>query len=521
MIGDAPARTVTPARVDALAPPSLEDARGALGLSPDVIGDCMVFADMNGDGADDLVMSVQNRGLGVYVSAGRDGFGPFAPIALSSQGTHEFLLNCAAADFDDDGRVDLAVLRLGGRLALLHNDGASTPSFREEALDAPLVDATFLRPVDFDRDGHVDLVVGASYHGDDGLITCDPARPLDCHLEHAHLPDPYVLLRAPGERTTFTRVTLPVAGYSNGVAVLDVNDDGWPDLFSSNELGVNALSEAPHRAAPFDTLHMRGARRHNQGMGAAWGNFDGASCLYNADLGPSQLYCADADGALRDLGPDTCIAEASRYDVAWAPALLDANDDGYQDIYVANAVSAASDDELARSVQERGGFTDVYDLLLTGGPRQRFVARRVSPMFMHPTMATEVLTAVGDHDGDGRLEVAVARPSAQANARFSLITPSEASPRGHWLEVALARSGAATNILGAKVLLRVDGATLDWRVVGSGGSLGSSSATAHFGLGARTRVDAIGVRWPDGSTDIEWFEGPFAADRLMRVVEAR
>lgn len=504
------------------------DTRQTLGLSPNAAGDCLVFTDFDGDGADDLVVEVQDEGLGVYYAGERGGFRPFTPIETVPPTRGEFIQNCVAADFDDDGRVDLAVLRASGRVTILGNASGTPPEFRELMTTDVLAHASFLRPVDFDRDGRVDLFAGVGYHGEDGDIMCDDARPVPvCRLARGAPPSPYLLMRSAAPGVSFSSVALPTPGYSNGAAITDFDDDGWPELFVSNELGFNALFEADGRARQTtltDTLGRRGGKAFNQGMGAVWGDVEGVPCLYNADFGPSELFCLQPDGSLRNIAAETGIARRSAFDVAWSPVFADMNLDGHQDVYVANAVSASEYDEFVRAVAERGGVKDVTDLLLLGNGARGFDAQRVAPMFMHPTMATEVLTAVGDHDGDGRPEVAIARPSALADARLSLVTSAASAPGGHWLEVVLARAsrpGASGNVIGAKVILREGGRVIDWNVVGSGGGLGSSSLTSHFGLGSRARIDAIGVRWPDGATEVEWFAGPFAVDRVVRVVERR
>jgi len=506
------------------APPELTDLRARLGLTATPDSDCLVYADLNGDGTDDLVMTVQGQGLGVYLNSHRGGFLPFLPIPLSPSTSGTFLSSCAAVDMDNDGATDLVVLRGNGELAVLRGTSGPTPTFHESPVQT-LVNASFIRPVDLNRDGWMDLFAGASYHGNDGQITCDTtmAVPL-CQITGATAPYPYVLLRQPGTAFTFTTVTLPVAGYSNGAALGDIDGNGSVDLFSSNELGVDALFAYRGGTSFIDVLPAHLTPRFNQGMGAAWGAINGTPCLYNADFGPSELYCQQPDGTLRDIAPETGIAAASRFDVAWAPIFWDANNDGYTDIYVGNAVSAAGRDEFIASYMEAVTYADVYDLFLVGAPGPSFTPVRVAPTFMHPTMGTEVLTAVGDYDGDGLQEIAVSRPEALAMTRFELIAPQPRGPRGHWLAVQLSRGGsppAPRNILGATVFLRDGDTVFDWQTVGSGGGLASSSTTARFGLGARTRVDSIGVRWPDGATDITWTPGPFPADHVTRITEHR
>ncbi len=336
--------------------------------------------------------------------------------------------------------------------------------------------------LDYDRDGCVDLYVGHSVINRADLEA---------------LRDRLYRNRCDG---TFEPVAVPTSALRSGFAVLAAHLDGdlWPDVYVGNvsydlswphhwdQVYRNrdgALVELPPEAIPGVGDDAQAA----MGIDVADVDLDGRWDLYISDLldgTPHEsppfgnvLYMG-GEGALLD--DNVAVAAGVAGDDSWGVNFLDADHDGWEDLYVATMMGAGS--ELLFANNRDGTFTNV-----AAAAGYRTGASRGS--------------AVADYDGDGDLDIAVVNHHVCGNTRpacsLQLLrndTPSD----GGWLQLRLTGTRSNRDAIGAVVRVRAGELAMMRQVKGGSGGHSQSTLTVHFGLGEATVADVVEIDWPSG-----------------------
>jgi len=436
---------------------------------------------------------------------------------------HGYGMGVAAADFNNDGCVDLYVTNFG-RNQLFRNecDGTFTDVSKASGTDFSgwSVSAAFL---DYDRDGWLDLYVGNYVDWDiqtdqkcTGLTGrrdyCTPAvyRPQRDRLFHNN------------KNGTFTDVTttaLPggTFGPALGVATADFDNDGWIDVYVANDGRENVLWLNQRNGTFKNMALLAGAAvgadgRPKGSMGVDAGDFDndGADDLFTTQL-PSEgssLYRNLGSGLFEDLSAASGLGPMTRGYTGFGTAWLDVDNDGWLDLLVANGAIEA--------IKERGEERFPYGerkLLFRNLGNGRF--ENVTAQAGSTFQAFEVSrgAAFGDIDNDGDIDVVIANIHGPARLLINTI-----GNRKHWMGLRLlgesgrrgspgsrgARAGGGRDMLGARVeVIRADAPTL-WRRARSDGSYASANdPRVLVGLGDTTGPSTVRVRWPDGRLE-EW-----------------
>lgn len=349
---------------------------GAIGI--DVYGHHGVsLGDIDGDGDDDLYVS-QPSGLpnSLYRS---DGGLAFADItAASGAGALDSTSMALFADVDNDGDQDLTLITARAPI-LLRNDGTGSFQHVPDAFNfkvSPRGQLTSAAMADYDRDGDLDLYVCSyRFHAGAG----DHRPPLPYH--DANNGPPNFLLRNRGDGT-FEEVTSSTGldanntRFSFAAAWADYDADGWPDLYVANDFGRNNLYRNRGDGTFSDAAPLAGVEDVAAGMSAAWLDYDldGNQDLYVGNMWSSaglrisdkagfragsatdarSLYRRHAKGnsLFRGLGEGrfeevSSSAGVERGRWAWSSDAVDLDNDGYEDLYVANGyVSNAGDRDL-------------------------------------------------------------------------------------------------------------------------------------------------------------------------------
>jgi tetratricopeptide (TPR) repeat protein len=424
----------------------------------------------------------------------------------------------AVGDIDGDGFPDLFVTRWRS-YALHRNRGDGT--FEDVTAAWGLVGdrdwPTSAAFADLDGDGDLDLYVCHYLAWDEhDPRTCadptDPTRYACSPLHFAALPDH--LFRNDGGR--FVDATAEAGlddrdGRSLGVVAADLDDDGRTDLFVANDMTANRLylnrgglrfEERGHESG----VASNGEGGYQAGMGVTCGDLDGDGRIDLAVTnfyGESTTFFRNLGGGLfADASAGAGIRAASRSLLGFGLAAFDADNDGRLDLLSAN-----------------GHVHDgrpVYPWrmpmqLLVGGPSARFAdaSRAAGEPFEKAHIARGL--AVGDLDGDGRLDAVV---QCQDEPLIYLHNTTDA---GHWLALDLEGTASNRDAVGAVVAVRTpDGGQHVATRYGGGSYQSASSPRIHVGLGAAARVDGVEVRWPSGRVDR--FDGP-AVDRAYSLRE--
>jgi len=439
-------------------------------------------------------------------------------------------MGCAVGDYDNDGWPDIYVLGINGNtLYRNEGDGRFTDATGRAGLGGGRwsTSAAFL---DYDRDGDLDLYVANNIEVD---VYSSPLsfRGPDCNYRGTRVMcGPRGL---PGARDafyrnngdgTFTDVTV-AAGllessplYGLGVAVGDVDNDGWPDIYVADDstpsyLYINRRDGTFENVALIAGVAVSDDGMEQAGMGVDLGDYDNDGWLditkSNFSFENNNLYHNEGNGGFTDESLKTAgIGLATRPLVKWGTKFLDYDNDGWLDIVVANghvyphllrAPVGGEQYHQPRLLFQNlgdGRFADVSD---RSGPGIR--AERSSRGL-----------AIGDLDNDGDIDVVV----ANIDSTPSILRNDGGNVR-NWLTLALRGTTSNRMGLGARVTARAGGLRQIREATTAGSIFSASDARVHFGLGPAGEVD-LEILWPSGKNQTL---GGVAVNQVLEVDEER
>jgi hypothetical protein len=424
-------------------------------------------------------------------------------------------------DYDNDGGRDLLVVRFGTPI-LYHNEGSGR--FTDVSSRSGLtVFANSIAAIafDYDQDGRLDLLLG-HYFKPVSLIDLPTLNVLPQDLDNAANGGGVTLWRnIGGGRFVDATKEAGLAGHTGwtlDVGHGDFNNDGWPDLYFANDFGTDRLymnqgkglfKDVTSNAIGFDT---------KKGMNVEIADYDNDGWL---DIFTTNIYdeymkeCAmlwhnNADGTFTDLSKETGTCDTLW---GWAAKFADFDNDGWLDLFVTNGLRSAGKDNylpvLVNMITKPGvDFSDLRNWpaigTMTWSGYQRKKLHRGLGDHTFREMAAEAGVdndkdgrglAIADFDGDGRLDM------YQTNANQPALFYRGVAPNpGNWVQLGLVGS-TLRDAIGARVTLRAGGRTQTREVDGGNGYAGQSTVRLHFGIGRATRVDALAIRWPDGSVE--------------------
>jgi enediyne biosynthesis protein E4 len=436
------------------------------------------------------------------------------------------------ADLDGDGYLDLYLTNVGPNQYYHNNgDGTFTEMARKIGLDDPMlsVGAGFL---DFDGDGRIDVVVVNYLDSTPEWEARQPQFqlrvPEDYRGEQSHL----YRQNADG---TFTDVTAK-AGLamkaesvkSLGVAVLDYDGDGRPDLYFANDRMSNRLFHNRGDGTFEEVTIQTGAGvlgdHPRAGMGIAVGYPDGDEhpdiLVTNFGGEPSSLY-KNVEGQLfEDDSKASGVGAVGLREVKWGTGFVDFDNDGRPDLYVVGGHLAP------RIVRILGYYKSTKAKYIElGDPRYAqptvVLHNRGDGHFSDWTPQAGDLarirmagrgSATADYDRDGGMDLFIVSQTGP-----SRLFHNEIGARRHWLGIEPRPGPDRRTVLGAKVRITAAERSQiqEFEVVPAYAS--GSLVDLHFGLGERDRADRVEVRWPDGK--VSTFEN-VPADRVYDVREA-
>ena len=432
---------------------------------------------------------------------------------LQGQG---FAMGAAAADYDNDGHVDLLVPGVGGA-TLYRNLG--TGRFEDVTSKAGIsgspwsVAAAWL---DVDRDGRLDLFVvnyldwtpaADRFCGDrlrDLRVYCHPKY-------YTGLPNQLFRNKGDGTFEDISKSSGIAAHVGKGmsVAVADFDDDGRDDLFVTNDgvpnfLFRNVDGRRVEESALLAGVALPAFGRPVSSMGVAVHDVTGdgrPDILVTALKGETfPLYVNDGQLLFHDGTHQTRLAAPSSTRSGWGVVLADLDNDGRADVATANShVNDLIDRFEASSYKEANAI-----LLNRGGTFEDVTARAGAGLAS--TVAAHRGLVAADLDNDGRLELVTT----------SLGGPVEiwkhTGPAGHWLAIAL--RGTTSNRHGLGAAVSVDGRP--HTITSAIGYASSVLAPLHVGLGSSTAPPTIVVKWPSGRMQTVT---PPGVDRLVEITE--
>jgi hypothetical protein len=433
-----------------------------------------------------------------------------------------FALGAAIGDYDNDGFDDIFVTALG-QSHLFHNTGKGT--FTDVTKAAGLWGlnefSTGAAWVDYDRDGKLDLIV-ANYVQwsieSDIFCTLDGSRKSYCTPESykgssAHLW--HNLGNGRFEDNTRKAGLYDPTAKSLGIAVLDHENDGWPDILLANDTQPNKLYVNKRNGTFEETAVSAGIAFSEDGVARAGMGVDAADydrsgrasiLITNFANQMLSLYHNEGNGLFVDEAPRSEIGRKSLITLGFGCFFFDYDNDGWTDIFVANG---HIENEIER-IQKRVTYAEPPHLFRNVGGKFTEVTEQMGRSFAAPRVARGA--AYADVDNDGFLDVLVT-----TNGGRPALFHNEGGTN-HSLRIKLI--GTRSNRDGIGAVVRVtSGNDKQWQMLRSGSSyLSQSELILTFGLGAKTKADAIEIQWPSGQVDKL---SNVAADQLLTAQEGK
>jgi len=480
---------------------------------PETMGPGCAFIDYDNDGYPDIVLVngedwpghakststlklYHNNHDGTFTDVTRK-----AGLAVSMFG-----LGVAVGDYDNDGHDDLFITALG-QSHLFHNNGNGTFTdvTKSAGMWGPNEFSTSAAWVDYDRDGKLDLVV-ANY------VQWSEKTDIYCTLDGTHksycTPESYKgtsarvwhnLGNGKFEDATQKSGLSDPTSKSLGVAVLDYNQDGWPDILLANDTQPNKLYLNKQNGTFEEKAVSAGIAFSEDGvaragMGVDVGDYDrsGRPSLMITNFANQMLslYHNEGNGLFVDEAPRSEVGRNTLVTLGFGCFFFDYDNDGWPDILIADG---HIENEIER-VQKRVSYAEPPHLFRNlGGGKFKEVTEQMGAAFAGPKVGRGA--AYADIDNDGALDVLLT-----TNGGRAWLFHNEGGTN-HSLRIKLA--GAKSNRNGIGAVVRVtSGGEKQWQMLRSGSSyLSQSELVLTFGLGAATKVDSIEVQWPSGQVD--------------------
>jgi enediyne biosynthesis protein E4 len=417
-----------------------------------------------------------------------------------------FGLGVAVGDYDNDGFDDIFISALG-QSHLFHNNGNGTFTdvTRSAGMWGPSEFSTSAAWVDYDRDGKLDLVV-ANY------VQWNEPGDLYCTIDGAHksycTPESYKgtsvrvwhnLGNGKFEDATQKAGLGDPTSKSLGIAILDANGDGWPDILIANDTQPNKLyinkkdGTFEERGVPAGIgFSEDGVARAGMGVDAADYDRSGHPSVLISNFANQMvsLYHNEGNGLFVDEAPQSEVGRATLVTLGFGCFFFDYDNDGWPDIFVADG---HIEDQIER-VQKRVSYAEPPHLFRNlGGGKFAEVTEKMGKSFVSPKVARAA--AYADIDNDGFLDILLT-----TNAGPAYLFHNEGGT-SHSLRIKLV--GTTSNRDGIGAVVRVNsGSDQQWKMLRSGSSyLAQSELVLTFGMGAENKADNTEIQWPSGHVD--------------------
>ncbi len=433
-------------------------------------------------------------------------------------------MGVAAGDFNNDGWIDLYITNYGPNRMLFNNGNGTFTDVTAKTGTGDKLWSTSAAVFDYDRDGWLDLYV-ANY------VYFDVVKNKRCFAKSsrrdycgpsAFFPQKDRLYHNKGNGI-FEDVTdkilldyRPWAGL--GVIAIDVNGDGWLDIYVANDgrpnqLWINNKGKFFRDDALFAgvALNQNGQPEGSMGVGSEDFDGDGDEDLFMTHImGESNtLYINNGKGLFEDRTISVGLSAASFPFTAFGTNWIDYDNDGWPDLFVVNG-AVLTIERLARA-------GDPYPLhqpnqLFHNEGGKRFTD--VTTLAGKDIALSEVSrgAAFGDVDNDGDIDVLV----CNNNGRIRLFKNNKGDQK-KWLGLRLMDSKKKRDMLGTRAALKRKGKPTLWRRVRTSGSYCSANdPRVVFGLGESDAVDTIEIFWPDGTKEVWQKPIPMKYTTLMK-----
>ncbi len=506
-----------------------EHVNGANGRKyfPETMGGGVAFLDYDGDDHLDVYLvngaplpgfrATSETGNRLYRNGGDGKFEKISKAAGAND--HGYGMGCAAADFDNDGHLDLLVTNYGAN-AIYRNQGDGR--FADATPRASVGDTSWSTSaafLDYDNDGDLDLYVANYVKYDLSFAARELAPYVAGSISVRNLksyPHPSnfsgaadILYNNKGDGL-FVDVTAQsgmvdtaeTEGRGLGVVASDFDGDGSIDLYVANDATRNFLYHNTGTGSFREIGALAGVAygldgQKEAGMGVDAGDYDNDGdmdiAVTNFQNEPYSLYQYRQQLRFSNVSYTSGAGLASLRPLGFGVGFFDFDNDGHQDLFAANG-----------HVQDLADVVDPYtsyaqqDLLLrnrgpdeSGRYRYEDVSDRAGAGLRLKRVGRGC--AFGDYDNDGDVDILV----GNSGQRVALLR-NDGGNAGNWLSISVLTAVSRRHSIGARILVRAGDLQQVKAVKGSYSYLSQSDMRVSFGLGNRTVADVVEIRWPGG-----------------------
>lgn len=531
-------------------------------------GGGVAVGDFNNDGLEDIYFTGNMKPNALYINQGNFRFKEIASSAGVECKTG-WKTGVTLADVNGDGNLDIYVCYSGKgdpekrRNKLFINNGNLT--FTEKAKEMGLDDpghTTHASFFDYDKDGDLDMyllnhnvVVIREFEYANAKVT-----------RHPYAGDK--LFRNDNGRFTDVSETAGIKGnplgFGLGITVADINKDGWPDMYVSNDYVEPDYMYINNHDGTFTdrmTEYVQHISYFSMGCDISDINNDEWPDIFTVDMLPednkrqkllygpenyehyalmvlngfyfqnmrNMLHLNNGNGTYSEIGQ---FAGVSKTDWSWAPLFADYDNDGWKDLFITNGYyrDYTSRDflkykgdyyfEQSKAKEKADTFhlvstmtsTPVHNYMYRNNGDLTFSDKSVDWGFEEKTFSNGA--AYADLDNDGDLDLIVNHQNNAASV-FKNLT-REKDPQKNYLQLILKGAGKNSRAIGAQVTAYAKGRAQYFEHIPTRGFQSSVSDRIHVGLGDEGTVDSIKIRWPSGKQEILRY---VKANQLLKVSE--
>lgn len=520
----------------------------------------VAVGDLNNDGLQDIFFTANLKSNKLYLNQGKLNFKDVTADAGEGLAGREggWKTGVSLADVNGDGWLDIYVCYSGKNDATRRNQlfinetGAKDKPLRfverakEYRLDDPgyNTQATFF---DYDKDGDLDVFL--LHHNIRKYDNMELAR---LHNETDELAGNRLLENVNGRFINATQRAgihqYPLT-FGLGMAIADVNLDGWPDIYVTNDYNEPDYLYINQKDGTFrdDTEHcFRHLSQFSMGVDIADFNNDGLPDVMSLDMLPednrrqkllqlqenyesfelmqqqglqrqymrNMLQINNGDGTFSEIAQ---AAGVSNTDWSWAPLLADFDNDGYKDLFITNGylrdytnkdfLRYWGDYKIKKAINREPvqlmdlvramPSTKVPNYMFSNNHDLTFTNRQREWGFTTPTISSGA--AYADLDNDGDLELVINNINEPA---FVYQNMAREQLQNTYLQVQLVPLAGNKQAVGAKVTVYTGGQQQYQELNPVRGYLSTQPLTLHFGLAKVTLADSVRIGWPDGSMQL-------------------
>jgi hypothetical protein len=523
-------------------------------------GGGVAVGDLNGDGLQDIYFTGNMTDNKLYLNQGHMQFKDVTTQVGLAGRPGPWKTGVTMADVNGDGRLDIYVCYSGKlgpekRVNQLFinqgNDSNGIPQFKEMAADYGLAFPSFSTQAyffDYDRDGDLDMLL--VNHNPERISGLDDITVKDLMSKRSEQSGIRLFRNDNGhfkDITAQTGIVNTALSYGLAAGIADVNQDGWPDIYISNDYNVPDRLYINNKKGGFtDELQQQIGHTSFYSMGndIADINNDNQPDIYTLDMLPednkrqkllmggdnyesfnlnlrvgfyyqymrNMLHVNNGNNTFSEVGQ---LAGISNTDWSWAPLFADYDNDGWKDLFVTNGYTRDytnmdflkfMGDNLRDRRVMRQDLLNMVNKMPSSAVENYFFKNNGNLTFTNTSASWGINqpsnsngAAYADLDNDGNLDLVVNNVNQPA---FIYQNQSAALNKNHYLSIVLKGSDKNTQGIGAKVMIYTGGKKQYLEQMPTRGFQSSVSPILHFGLGGDKQIDFLRVIWQRGKTQL-------------------